>query len=49
LLWRWIGDETVILAGVLGTWPVIAGIGDREGEQQIIGEWNMEGVELRRY
>ena len=32
LLWRWIGDETVMLVGVLGTWPVIAGIGGREGE-----------------
>jgi len=49
LLWRWIGDETVMLVEVLGTWPVIAGIGNREEEQQITGEWNMERVELRRY
>ena len=32
MLWRWIGGGIVMLAGVLGTWPVIVGIGDREEE-----------------
>jgi len=25
LLWRWIGEGIVMLAGALGTWPIIAG------------------------
>ena len=28
LLWRWIGNGIVTLVGVLGIWPVIAGIGE---------------------
>ena len=30
--WRWIGEGIAMLVGVLGTWPVIAGIGE-EREQ----------------
>ena len=41
--------ETVMPVGDLGTWPIIAGTGDKEAGWQIIGEWNMEVVELRRY
>ena len=32
LLWRLTGDEIVMIVGVSGTWPVIAGIGYRKGE-----------------
>jgi len=32
MLWKWIKEGIVILAGVLGTWPVIVGIRDREEE-----------------
>ena len=35
-----------MLVGVLGTWPVIAGIGE-EGEQWREEEWSMEEEELR--
>ena len=37
-----------MLVGVLGIWPDIARIEDREGGWQRIGEWNMEVEELRR-
>jgi len=38
LLWRWIGDRIVTLVGVLGIWPDIAGIEDKEGGWWRIGE-----------
>jgi len=41
--------EIAMLVGDLGTWPAIAEIGDRGGEWQTIGEWNIKGVELRKY
>ena len=31
-----------MLAGDLGIWPAIVGIGDREEERWRIGEWNIE-------
>ena len=37
-----------MLVGDSGTWPDIAEIEVREGEWQRIGEWNIEGEELRR-
>ena len=49
LLWKWIGEGIVLLVEDLGIWPVIAGIGGREGESWITGEWNMEEEELRRF
>ena len=36
-----------MLAGVLGTWPITAGIGDKEEEWQKEGDWNMEEGESR--
>ena len=44
--WRWIKEGIAMLVGVLGTWPVIAGIGE-EGEQWREEEWSMEEEELR--
>ena len=38
-----------MLAGDSGIWPVIAGIGDREGEEGITEEWSMGEEELRRF
>ncbi len=38
-----------MLAEDLGIWPVIVGIGGREEEWWITGEWNMEEEELRRF
>ena len=35
-----------MLAGVLGTWPIIAGTGEEE-ERWKGEEWNMEGEGLR--
>ena len=48
LLWILIGGEIVMLVGVLGIWPDIARIEDREGGWRRIGEWNIEVEELRR-
>jgi len=45
--WRWIEEETVMLVEVLGTWPVIVGIGDREVEWQREKGWNMKREGLR--
>ena len=49
LQWKWIEEGIALLAGDSGIWPVIAGIGGREGELWITGEWNMEEEELRRF
>ena len=46
MLWKWIGEETVLCVEDLGTWPVIAEIGEEEWWR--IGEWNRERGELRR-
>jgi len=43
--WRWIEEGIVMLMGVLGIWPVIAGI--REAEWLRIEGWIMEEEESR--
>jgi len=48
LPWTLIEDGIVMLAGALGTWPVIVGIVGEEEEWQRIGEWNMGEDKLRR-
>jgi len=40
---------TVMLAGILGIWPIIVRIGDREEDWQRIEDWNMEGEESREF
>ena len=44
MLWKWIREGIVLLAGDSGIWPVIVGIGDKEEEWQKIGEWNTGGT-----
>ena len=45
---RWIGDETVMLAGDLGTWPITVEI-EEEGDRWIEEGWNMEEEGSRRF
>jgi len=45
---RWIKKGIVMLVGVLGTWPIIAGIRE-EGERWREEEWSMEEKESRRF
>jgi len=45
---RWIGDETVMLVGDLGTWPVTVEI-EEEGDRWIEEGWNMGEEGSRRF
>jgi len=46
--WKWIKEGIAMLVGVLGIWPIIAGIKE-EREQWREEEWSIEEEESRRF